>query len=159
MAGKKILTVDDDECIRSSLRDMLELEGFETVWAKNGQVALDYLLAVPDGELPDLVLLDFMMPVMNGQDFCRAKAAHPKLKSIPVVMMTAGGNLVNVMDRCDTNGYMSKPMDLHTVVNMVTHFLGPDAEEEPEFNQGGSPCMIYDHSINRSSSLQGPPVA
>ena len=126
---KKILTVDDDEEIRLTLKDMLELEGFETVWAKNGQVALDYLKATPDQELPDLVLLDYMMPLMNGQDFCQAKSLDPRLASIPVVMMTAGGNLVNVMDLCPTEGYMSKPMDLDTVVKMVKHFLYPERFE------------------------------
>ena len=125
---KKILTVDDDEDIRESISQMLELEGFEAVWAKNGQVALDYMMAIPDSELPDLVLLDFMMPVMNGQDFCEKKAKLNRLKNIPVVMMTAGGNLMNVMDRIDTGGYMSKPMDIETVVKMVKHFLYPDDE-------------------------------
>ena len=46
--SKKILTVDDDEEIRLTLKTMLEFEGFESVWAKNGQVALDYLMAIPD---------------------------------------------------------------------------------------------------------------
>lgn len=132
--NKKILTVDDDEEIRIILKAMLEFEGFETVWAKNGQVALDYLRAIPDRELPDLVLLDYNMPVMNGRDFCEKKAEQPRLAQIPVVMMTAGGNLVNVMDLCATEGYMSKPMDLETVVKMVKHFLYPsstDAEAVP----------------------------
>ena len=124
--SKKILTVDDDEDIRNSLRDMLEFEGFQTVWAKNGQVAIDYLMAVADYELPDLVLLDYMMPVMNGRDFCLAKSKIPRLAHIPVVMMTASGNLIKVMDNCDSEGYMSKPMDLNTVVKMVKHFLYPD---------------------------------
>ena len=122
---KKILTVDDDEDIRYSISEMLELEGFEAVWAKNGQVALDYMMAIPDGELPDLVLLDYMMPVMNGQDFCDRKAKLSRLSKIPVVMMTASGNLVNVMDKIDdrAGGYMAKPMDIDTVVKMVKHFL------------------------------------
>ena len=124
--SKKILTVDDDEDIRNSLRDMLEFEGFQTVWAKNGQVAIDYLMAVADHELPDLVLLDYMMPVMNGRDFCQAKSKIPRLAHIPVVMMTASGNLIKVMDNCDSEGYMSKPMDLNTVVKMVKHFLYPN---------------------------------
>lgn len=125
---KKILTVDDDEDIRTSLTDMLELEGYETVWAKNGQVALDYLKAVPDRELPDLVLLDYMMPVMNGRDFFLAKIQTPRLAHIPVVMMTANGNLVNVMDKVEAGAYMSKPMDIETVAKMVKHFLYPDSE-------------------------------
>lgn len=125
---KKILTVDDDEDIRSSVCEMLELEGFETVWAKNGQVALNYMLNVSDSELPDLVLLDYMMPVMNGQAFCEAKKNIRRLADIPVVMMTASGNLINVMDKVNMSagGYMSKPMDLHTVVKMVKHFLYQD---------------------------------
>jgi DNA-binding response OmpR family regulator len=123
--AKKILTVDDDEDIRSSISERLELEGFQTVWAKNGRVALEYMKATPDQDLPDLILLDYMMPIMNGQEFCKEKAKLPRLAHIPVVMMTAGGNLVSVMDKIDSNadGYMSKPMDDMTIVNMVRHFL------------------------------------
>jgi len=131
---KKILTVDDDEDIRSSICERLELEGFETVWAKNGRVALEYMKATPDMDLPDLILLDFMMPIMNGQEFCKEKAKTERLAHIPVVMMTAGGNLVNVMDKIDSNAdaYMSKPMDDSTIVNMVRHFLDhmPDRSAE-----------------------------
>ncbi len=127
MKVKKILTVDDDESIRQSVTDMLELEGFEAVWAKNGRVAIDYLTAIPDSELPDLVLLDYMMPVMNGKDFFIEKEKHTRLAGIPVVMMTANGNLVNVMDNVvSAGGYMSKPMDYETVVKMVKHFIGND---------------------------------
>ena len=105
------------------------MEGFEAVWAKNGQVALDYLRAIPESELPDLVLLDYMMPVMNGKDFFREKEKSPRLAEIPVVMMTANGNLVNVMDNVEhAGGYMSKPMDYETVVKMVKHFLGSESE-------------------------------
>lgn len=126
MKPKKILAVDDDESIRQTLVQMLELEGFDAVWAKNGQVALDYLNSVPESELPDLVLLDFMMPVMNGQEFFRRKASFPRIAKIPVVMMTANGNLVNVMDQMEAaGGFMAKPMDYETVVKMVRHFL-PD---------------------------------
>ena len=134
--SKKILTVDDDEDIRNTITEMLELEGFETVWAKNGQVALDYMLAIPDAELPDLVLLDYMMPVMNGQAFVEAKEKVKKLKSIPVVMMTAGGNLLNVMDKIETGGYMSKPMDIDTVIKMVKHFLDKPSLKEEALGNG-----------------------
>ncbi len=135
--AKKILTVDDDEDIRSSICDRLELEGFETVWAKNGRVALEYMRATRDFDLPDLILLDFMMPIMNGQEFCKEKAKLPRLSHIPVVMMTANGNLVNVMDKIDTNAdaYMSKPMDDTTIVNMVRHFLDRMPDHSPELTE------------------------
>lgn len=135
---QKILTVDDDEDIRASLSALLELEGFETVWAKNGQVALEYLKKVSDTELPDLVLLDFMMPIMNGQQFYLELMKDPRLSPIPVVMMTANGNLVNVMERVEAEGFMSKPMDYDTVVKMVKHFLGPqEISENVEAGQAG----------------------
>ncbi len=130
---KKILTVDDDEDLRNSITSLLELEGFESVWAKNGQVALEYLKRVPDVELPDLVLLDYMMPVMNGADFHVGLRQDPRLADIPVVMMTANGNLVSVMEKVEAAGaFMSKPMDYDTVVRMVKHFLEPDSPELTE---------------------------
>lgn len=126
---KKILTVDDDEDLRNSLTSLLELEGFESVWAKNGQVALEYLKRVPDAELPDLVLLDYMMPVMNGADFHQGLRLDPRLAEIPVVMMTANGNLINVMEKVESAGaFMAKPMDYDTVVKMVKHFLEPETK-------------------------------
>lgn len=132
--AKKILTIDDDEDIRSSINERLQMEGFQTIWAKNGRVALDYLNAMSDYELPDLILLDFMMPIMNGQEFCREKSRNKRLMNIPVVMMTAGGNLINMMDKIDlrAEGFMSKPMDDETIVKMVKHFL----EAIPETSTG-----------------------
>ncbi len=130
----KIMTVDDDEEIRSSLSLLLENEGFETIHAKNGRVALDYLLATSDEKLPDLILLDYMMPVMSGDAFCNMMAQHPRLASIPVVMMTAGGNLIKLMDTVDQSavGYLSKPMDIHSVLSMIEHFLKPRVSQSPE---------------------------
>lgn len=126
----KILTVDDDEEIRSTLSVLLECEGFQSVHAKNGRVALDYLLATPDKELPHLILLDYMMPVMSGDDFCRSIALNKRLSQIPVVMMTASGNLVKLMDAVDkkADGYLSKPMDIYSLLSMIEYFLKPHAK-------------------------------
>ena len=131
---KKILTIDDDEDIRSTISLRLEMEGFETVWAKNGRVALEYMNNIIDTELPDLILLDFMMPVMNGQEFCKEKSKNPRFSPIPVVMMTAGGNLINLMDSVDqgANGYMSKPMDEDTIISTVNYFLNSIPETTAE---------------------------
>jgi CheY-like chemotaxis protein len=123
----KILTVDDDEDTRHTLALVLESEGFETVHAKNGRVALDYLQALSDELLPDLILLDYMMPVMNGVEFCQKKATNERLASIPVVMMTASGNLIKLMDRVDeeAEGYLTKPMDINSIINTIEHVIQP----------------------------------
>lgn len=129
----KIMTVDDDEEIRSSLSLLLETEGFATIHAKNGRVALDYLLACTDEQLPDLILLDYMMPVMSGDAFCKTMGTYPRLAKIPVVMMTAGGNLIKLMDSVDNeaDGYLSKPMDLNSLLNMIEYFLKPQISHAP----------------------------
>lgn len=136
----KILTVDDDEEIRSTLSMLLECEGFQTVHAKNGRVALDYLLSTSERELPDLILLDYMMPVMSGDDFCKMIAVDKRLKHIPVVMMTAGGNLVKLMDQVEkkADGYLSKPMDIYSVLSMIEYFLKPHTS----FQGGLSPSGL-----------------
>lgn len=155
--AKKILTIDDDEDIRSSINERLQMEGFQTTWAKNGRVALDYLNAMSDNELPDLILLDFMMPIMNGQEFCREKAMVPRLSKIPVVMMTAGGNLINVMDKIDqrAEGFMSKPMDDETIVKMVKHFL----EGIPESSAGLAAVVSPDpQMVNETKRFNPEPV-
>jgi CheY-like chemotaxis protein len=123
----KILTVDDDEDVRETLSSMLEAEGFRTVRARNGLVAIDYLNSIPDAELPDLVMLDYMMPVMNGEAFCRAKSTIPRIASIPVVMMTASGNLIKVMGEVEKEacGFISKPMDVDTLIDLLERVLQP----------------------------------
>ena len=121
----KILTVDDDEDVRETLTSFLEAEGFRTVRARNGRVAIDYLNSIPDIDLPDLVMLDYMMPVMNGEAFCRVKKTIPRLAAIPVVMMTASGNLIKVMSEVEevACGYISKPMDVNTVIDVLEQVL------------------------------------
>lgn len=127
----KILTVDDDEQLRSTISLFLENEGFQTVHAKNGRVALDYLLAISHDKLPDLILLDFMMPIMRGDEFCKSLIKYEHLRHIPVVMMTAGGNLVNLMDHVENeaHAYLSKPMELTSLLSMIEHFLRPHFEQ------------------------------
>jgi CheY-like chemotaxis protein len=84
----RILVVDDDEGIRDALGSLLEGEGYEVVCVENGRAALEYLSCAGR---PCLILLDLMMPVMDGWTFMAARTAHPELASIPVVVITAAG--------------------------------------------------------------------
>jgi diguanylate cyclase (GGDEF)-like protein len=82
---EKVLIVDDDPAIRRLIAAILEREGFELVEAENGRQALD----VARAESPDLVLLDVMMPELDGVEVCRMLRADPRTRGTSVIMLTA----------------------------------------------------------------------
>lgn len=84
---KKVLIADDEQNIVISLDFLLRREGFEVLVAADGEEALAKIRS----DRPDLVLLDVMMPKMNGFDVCQALRADPELASIRVLMLTAKG--------------------------------------------------------------------
>jgi CheY-like chemotaxis protein len=83
-----VLIVDDDSAVRSALRELFETEGYAVAVAANGQAALNHL---GGGLRPCVVLLDLMMPVMDGWDFRTEMLKDPALKEIPVFILTAAG--------------------------------------------------------------------
>ncbi|HVR62918.1 MAG TPA: response regulator [Polyangia bacterium] len=85
-AQEHILVVEDDKNLRESLCEALELEGYVTVSVEHGQAALTYLAT---GARPCVILLDLMMPVMDGWTFRREMMKDQALAAIPVVVMTA----------------------------------------------------------------------
>ena len=87
--GKTVLVVDDDVEIRETIRDVLEEEGYRVELASNGAEALAHLRAQADDAHPSLVLLDLMMPEMNGWQFCEEQRRDPRLSSIPVLVISA----------------------------------------------------------------------
>jgi CheY-like chemotaxis protein len=102
-----ILVVDDDPDIRDSLREVLEDEGYEVACVGNGQEALDHLkTATPR---PCVILLDLMMPVMDGWQFRREQKLHPEISDIPLVVITATGERPVLIDAAEL---VMKPLDL-----------------------------------------------
>ena len=85
MCMSTVMVVDDMPVVRETVAKLLKHEGFDTVCAANGQEALDAVRREP----PDLVLLDVMMPVMDGMQFLEQLRADPKIRNIPVIVMTA----------------------------------------------------------------------
>ena len=85
---RRVLVVDDDPAICSALSEALEGEGFEVASATNGHAALEHLRA---GPAPAVIVLDLMMPVMDGWDFRHLQLQDPGLRDIPVVIVTAAG--------------------------------------------------------------------
>lgn len=110
MTGKSILIVEDDLDIAENLKALLVLEGYSTSISKDGREALDHLHA--DRPKPDLILLDLMMPIMDGFQFYQAQQADPQLSNIPVVVMTAGGNVEAKVQSLGVQAYFRKPLDV-----------------------------------------------
>lgn len=104
-----IFVVDDSPQERALLIDMLSSEGaFEVDQARSGKEALDLLEA---GRLPDLIILDIMMPVMNGLELCRRLRGDPRFASLPILFLTARGRSEDVVEGLDAGGddYVVKP--------------------------------------------------
>ena len=111
-----ILVVDDDEDIRLTLQQILEDEGYPALSAANGLEALDVIRRQP--RLPRLVLLDLMMPVMDGAPFQAKLAEDPGLASVPVVVISAGAT-PHRQAGVHAAGYLSKPVDLRTLMGTI----------------------------------------
>lgn len=117
----KILIVEDNEMNRVLLAAILKPEGHELLMAENGQIGVEMALR----ELPDLILMDVMLPVMNGYDATRRIKANPATRHIPIVAITANA-VPTERDRaldagCD--GYITKPVDTRALPNQLRMFL------------------------------------
>ena len=88
MHSSTILIVDDDHDVRRALTELLEEEGYSVAGAANGRAALELMRS---GVRPSLILLDLMMPGMNGWDFRSVQMRDPELRAVPVVIVTASG--------------------------------------------------------------------
>lgn len=116
--SKKVMVIEDCPDIRSLMKIALELEGHEVISASNGQEALEVLdtFSAP----PDLILLDLMMPVMNGFEFRKKQLQDPRIAGIPVIILTADSNYAKNPDPVCAAGYIKKPMDLEVLLDTVS---------------------------------------
>ena len=119
-APRTILIVDDDKDIRETLRELVEQEGFGALAAEHGEHALSVLRGA--GELPCVILLDLMMPVMDGFAFREAQLADPVLAGIPVVVMTADGNLEDKRRRIGCEHALEKPMAVQELLDVIAAY-------------------------------------
>jgi DNA-binding response OmpR family regulator len=122
MHPKKILVVDDSATSLMWQRMILGQEKFEVVTAKDGQEGVDVALA----QRPDLVLMDVVMPRMNGFEACRALRATAAMREVPVIMVTTRSEYKNVEQAYESgcNDYITKPIDKLELLTKVRSFLG-----------------------------------
>jgi len=111
------LIVDDDADTRVALAGLLEDAGYDVLCAANGREALVRLSV--SGVHCDLILLDLLMPVMNGWDFRQRQRATPEIANIPVLLMSAGAHLAVVRDELKADGSMTKPVDELDLLKLV----------------------------------------
>jgi CheY-like chemotaxis protein len=117
MIKKKILVIEDDEVIRETMRELLEAEGFDVECAADGHEAIQALRMNPP--LPSLILLDMTMPVKDGFQFREEQQLDEKLARIPVLVMTADGNVETKALKVNAIGFIKKPFDINYIVKMV----------------------------------------
>jgi len=119
MKGAKILVVDDDVKITTLVEFLLRKEGFLTVVAHSGEEALRLV----ELESPDLIILDLMMPGMDGYQVCETVKTSEKTKKIPVIMLTAlgmGKDFERGLEK-GADWYITKPFDNHHLMKRVRY--------------------------------------
>jgi CheY-like chemotaxis protein len=116
--GARVLVVDDDDDLRGTVCETLEDAGYDTVGARDGSEALSTLRAQPCR----LILLDLMMPGMNGWQFRDAQLQEPELAMVPVVVMTASRHPDVATVRA--NEVLPKPVNLDRLLDTVRRHCG-----------------------------------
>lgn len=115
--GRKILIVEDDEDILQAVQELLQIEGYAAETAINGAVALTRLKS--EDSLPDLIILDYMMPEMNGAAFRFEQDKDPRLAPIPVLLMTANAYPDVKQKQIGAKAYVRKPLDIDKFLSAV----------------------------------------
>ena len=116
---KRILIVEDDAAIRDALTLLLKDEGYAVVGAPNGLEALRHL---KENGPPDLILLDLMMPVMDGWQFSKEQRQDPSLKGVPVVLLSANGNVQQRASMLGAVGFLQKPVEVEELLDAIHRY-------------------------------------
>ena len=121
-SGVHILVVEDDGAINDMLSQIFEEEGYTVVAVDNGQSAMAYLRANP---VPCMILLDIMMPVMNGFQFLGEQQAEPRLSAIPVVVLTADVRAAERARSLAVARVLNTPIHFDDLLAVVQTYCGP----------------------------------
>jgi two-component system phosphate regulon response regulator PhoB len=130
MTKEKILIVDDEEDILELVRYNLSREGYKIFCAVSGEEGLRIAMA----EMPDLIVLDLMLPGLDGLDVTRRLKADDSTRKIPIVMLTAKGEESDIVTGLELGAedYMTKPFSPRVLVARVKAVLRRDIKDAPE---------------------------
>ena len=115
--SKRLLVVEDSSDLQELIRALFELEGYQVHCVSNGAEALEFLSAAE--VLPQIILLDLMMPIMDGFEFRKAQLADPKISGIPTIVMTADGNVKIKGSPLGDVDYLRKPAEINEILDVV----------------------------------------
>jgi two-component system phosphate regulon response regulator PhoB len=124
--ARYVLVVEDDPGVREGLVDIIAGEGYAVDSCQDGKIALDRLSSAD--ELPDVIVLDFLMPQMDGWMFLRERAKDPRLCKIPVLGMSASPHLVD--QRGSPSGvdeFLRKPFKVEAVLSFIRKHSEPQS--------------------------------
>lgn len=119
-----VLIVEDDPDVRETLQLIVEDEGVRAVGVANGREAVEYLLS--DRALPDLILLDLMMPVMSGVEFLSwRRDQSARIAAVPVVVVSASNarNAERTVEEFELRGFLQKPLTLESLTTALSPLL------------------------------------
>jgi CheY-like chemotaxis protein len=119
--GKTILIVEDEPKNMTLTRDLLKISGYETIEAVDGKQGVEKAKSAK----PNLILMDIMMPKMDGYSACREIKADQSTKNIPVVMLTAVGYDLNkkLAKQMGADGYVTKPFSRQQLIDAISPLL------------------------------------
>src|SRR6476646_4398600 len=119
MTALLVLIIEDDEDIRIDLAEMLANRGYETSTARNGVEALEQLRS---SSRPSVIILDLMMPTLNGWQLRDALATDPELSAIPILVISGASDLASAAAAIGAVGYLAKPFRIASLVELVNRY-------------------------------------
>ena len=143
MSPKTILIIEDDPVLLRGLKDNFETQGYAVRTARDGQKGLDALLAEP----PDLLLLDLMLPKVNGYEICRT--ARSRQLDMPIIMLTAKGQEDDIVRGLElgADDYVTKPFSIRELIARVKAFLRRQGPEAAAYEFGDCRLDLAAHKL------------
>lgn len=118
---RTVMVIEDDDDIREDIREILQHEGYRVAEARDGAEALAWLRSA---DAPSVILLDLMMPHMDGWEFRAEQRKDPALAQIPTVLLSGAGDLAKHMKELEAAAYLSKPFKLARLLEVVASHAG-----------------------------------
>jgi len=134
MSKKKILIVDDMVQLTKAVSFSLKAEGYDVIMAYNGKEALERIKE----EKPDLIVLDILMPGMDGYEVCQELKKNEETKSIPIILFTSKAQKKDVVSgiKVGADDYIVKPYKFQVLHEKIQRFIGPGIKEGKQTKEG-----------------------